>query len=76
MISHKHDFLGNWINEGDYVVWAVRQGSSMWLNGGVVETVFEDKRLRVAPDKTEHWFAGSKRTVLLSANAHVVKVER
>jgi translation elongation factor EF-1alpha len=70
----KFDFLGQVIEQGDFVVWAVRQGSSLWLNGGEVLDVFEDRRLRVSPDITEQVMPIAKRTVLLSANAHVVKV--
>jgi hypothetical protein len=73
-LPQKYDFLGQAIIEGDFVVWAVRQGSALWLNGGQVLEVFEDRRLRVEPTHTETTLACSKRTVLLSANAHVVRI--
>ena len=75
MSCHKFDFLGQPIIEGDNVVWAVRQSSSMWLNTGVVITSYEDGRLRVEPTGCDTpKLLPTKRTVLLSRNAHVVRI--
>ena len=76
MSGHRFDFLGQAIIAGDFVVWAVRQGSRMWMNGGEVLEVFADGRLRVSPDVTGQLEPIKKRSVLLGANASVVRVTR